>query len=80
MALVRERYADFGPTLACEKLYECHGIRLGKETAHTAAMCSSTDGPDRCAAATMAACSSTGNATVSICIPYSSTPLSNIKS
>ncbi len=32
MALVRERYADFGPTLACEKLYECHGIRLGKET------------------------------------------------
>ncbi|KVN22934.1 integrase [Burkholderia pyrrocinia] len=32
MALVRERYADFGPTLACEKLYECHGIKLGKET------------------------------------------------
>ncbi|EGD05655.1 integrase catalytic region [Burkholderia sp. TJI49] len=32
MALVREHYADFGPTLACEKLYECHGIRLGKET------------------------------------------------
>jgi hypothetical protein len=24
MALVRERYADFGPTLACEKLRECH--------------------------------------------------------
>jgi hypothetical protein len=23
MALVRERYADFGPTLACEKLLEC---------------------------------------------------------
>jgi transposase len=32
MALVRERYADFGPTLACEKLYECHGIGLAKET------------------------------------------------
>ncbi|WP_448815734.1 ISNCY family transposase, partial [Bacillus safensis] len=25
-------YADFGPTLACEKLWECHGIRLAKET------------------------------------------------
>jgi hypothetical protein len=32
LALIRERYADFGPTLACEKLYECHGIRLAKET------------------------------------------------
>jgi hypothetical protein len=32
MALVRERYADFGPTLACEKLRECHNIELGKET------------------------------------------------
>jgi transposase len=32
MALVRERYADFGPTLACEKLAECHGIALAKET------------------------------------------------
>jgi len=32
MALVRERYFDFGPTLACEKLAECHGIRLAKET------------------------------------------------
>ncbi len=32
MALVRERYADFGPTLACEKLRECHGIGLAKET------------------------------------------------
>ena len=26
LAIIRERYADFGPTLACEKLYECHGI------------------------------------------------------
>lgn len=32
LAILRERYADFGPTLACEKLYECHGIRLAKET------------------------------------------------
>src|SRR5471030_350658 len=32
MALVRERYADFGPTLACEKLAECHGIWLATET------------------------------------------------
>lgn len=24
--------SDFGPTLACEKLWECHGIRLAKET------------------------------------------------
>ncbi|HVW52228.1 MAG TPA: ISNCY family transposase [Trinickia sp.] len=32
IALIRERYADFGPTLACEKLHECHGIKLGKET------------------------------------------------
>jgi hypothetical protein len=32
VAIIRERYADFGPTLACEKLRECHGIRLAKET------------------------------------------------
>jgi hypothetical protein len=32
LSIIRERYADFGPTLACEKLYECHGIRLAKET------------------------------------------------
>jgi hypothetical protein len=31
-ALVRERYADFGPMLACEKLRECHGLVLAKET------------------------------------------------
>jgi transposase len=30
--IIRERYADFGPTLAREKLVECHGIRLAKET------------------------------------------------
>ncbi|WP_186149235.1 ISNCY family transposase [Burkholderia gladioli] len=32
MAIIRERYVDFGPTLACEKLHECHGILLAKET------------------------------------------------
>lgn len=30
--LIRERYSDFGPTLAAEKLSELHGIRLGRET------------------------------------------------
>jgi Winged helix-turn helix len=32
MDLIRERYSDFGPTLASEKLAELHGIRLGRET------------------------------------------------
>jgi len=32
LAIIRERYADFGPTLACEKLWKCHGIRMAKET------------------------------------------------
>lgn len=32
LAIIRERYADFGPTLACEKLRECHGLVLSKET------------------------------------------------
>ncbi|SDD53494.1 Integrase core domain-containing protein [Cupriavidus sp. YR651] len=30
--LIRDAYADFGPTLACEKLRERHGIHLAKET------------------------------------------------
>ncbi|MDE0270078.1 MAG: helix-turn-helix domain-containing protein [Gammaproteobacteria bacterium] len=30
--LVRERYPDFGPTFACEKLVEDHGRRLSRET------------------------------------------------
>jgi hypothetical protein len=30
--LVRERYRDFGPTLAMEKLNECHDIAVSKET------------------------------------------------
>ena len=32
MAIVAERYADFGPTLATEKLAERHQIAVGKET------------------------------------------------
>jgi transposase len=32
LGIIRERYADFGPTLAREKLAECHGIQLAKET------------------------------------------------
>ncbi len=32
LAIIRERYADFSPTLACEKLCECHRLRLAKET------------------------------------------------
>jgi len=32
LILIRDRYADFGPTLACEKLREAHGLTLSKET------------------------------------------------
>lgn len=32
LALIRERYSDFGPTLACEKLAARHQIRLSDET------------------------------------------------
>jgi hypothetical protein len=32
MALIREHYADFGPTLAAEKLAERHGLQIGRET------------------------------------------------
>jgi Winged helix-turn helix len=32
LAIVRERYWDFGPSLAAEKLREVHGITLGRET------------------------------------------------
>jgi hypothetical protein len=35
MGLVRERYADFGPTLAAEKLKELDGIVVSKETLRT---------------------------------------------
>jgi len=32
IALIQEKYPDFGPTLACEKLEERHGIRLSDES------------------------------------------------
>src|SRR5271169_965950 len=32
LAIIREWYWDFGPTLAAEKLREMHGIALGRET------------------------------------------------
>ena len=32
LTIIRERYWDFGPTLAAEKLREVHGITLGRET------------------------------------------------
>jgi hypothetical protein len=32
MALMHERYADFGPTLAAEKLAEIHGFGISRET------------------------------------------------
>src|SRR3954454_2235415 len=32
LSLVRERYADFGPTLATEKLAEVHGCMISHET------------------------------------------------
>jgi hypothetical protein len=32
LGLVREHYADFGPTLAAEKLAERHGLHVGRET------------------------------------------------
>jgi hypothetical protein len=32
LRIIRERYPDFGPTLACEKLRECHQLKLAKET------------------------------------------------
>ena len=32
IGIIRERYADFGPTLAAEKLAELHGIHLARET------------------------------------------------
>lgn len=32
LSIIAMRYADFGPTLACEKLRELHGITINKET------------------------------------------------
>ena len=31
--LIKEKYADFGPTLAHEKLTEVHGLKLSGECA-----------------------------------------------
>jgi hypothetical protein len=30
LSIIRERYNDFGPTLACEKLSEIHGVHLSE--------------------------------------------------
>ena len=32
LGIIRERYPDFGPTLAAEKLAELHGIHIGRES------------------------------------------------
>src|SRR5258708_33205586 len=32
IGIIRERYSDFGPTLAAEKLAERHGIHVARET------------------------------------------------
>ena len=32
LLIIRERYADFGPTLASEKLAQCHGLPFSRET------------------------------------------------
>lgn len=32
LRIIRERYSDFGPTLACEKLAECHGLTVSRQT------------------------------------------------
>lgn len=34
LSVIRERYADFGPTFAADKLQENHGLVLSKETVH----------------------------------------------
>lgn len=36
--LIKERYVDLGPTLACEKLRECHGLPLAKGTVRSLMM------------------------------------------
>jgi len=35
LSLYQERYPDFGPTLAVEKLFECDGITISDETVRT---------------------------------------------
>jgi hypothetical protein len=39
-APIRKRYADLGPTLAADKLRECHGVVLSKETVRSLMMSS----------------------------------------
>jgi len=34
LGIIRDNYADFGPTLACEKLAELHDVVQAKETVH----------------------------------------------
>ena len=52
IALVRERYADFGPTFAAEKLAERHDLRVSRETLcmTTALILSPINGCDYCLA------------------------------
>lgn len=62
LRIIRKRYADFGPTLACEKLAEIHGLYLAKETDGTQAndigwfMDPSQVTSTACTSATSAAC------------------------
>lgn len=35
MSLIRESYADFGPTLAAERLRDAHGLTVSRETPRT---------------------------------------------
>lgn len=35
MTIVEERYADFGPTLAAEKLLELHDLMISRATLRT---------------------------------------------
>ena len=32
LSIIRDRYSDFGPTLACEKLRAVHGLFIGRQT------------------------------------------------
>src|SRR5258707_1824332 len=49
IGIIRERYPDFGPTLAAEKLAELHGIHLACETVRqwmiAAGLCEDCRGP-----------------------------------
>jgi len=47
MDLVREKYWDFGPTLACEKLREVEGLRFSVETVRTLMTASSLWAPKK---------------------------------